>query len=459
MTPYEAIQQKHKLPFELYQYQQDTVNTLAPIPRSGHYLDIGTGKTITATAAALYKMLHGVEHAIVLAPPVLLNNWARTILSVSDTSCQIYRGSPKERTAMQLVAQFIVMSYQIFKKDWDRLWRAFAGKRLVLIADEAQAVKNVGSQNYKMLRDFVAEHDLMLLTGTPLSNPGDAYAYIKLIAPEIYRNQHQFENIHVKERDFFDRVTEWRNLDLLAGNLKVNSVRILKEDVLKDLPPITYTPLYYDLDPKHLKLYQRLCEEQIAKLPNGDKIDLTQVTALFHALQQVPCNAEHFSGGELRSSAMDLLDEVMEELDGRKLLVFTNYVMTNRRLLEHGKKYGVKAIFSETKDKEASLQAFIHDPGCRLLVLQVQAGGAGIDGLQDVANDVLFLEMPQVPYHFHQACGRLHRAGQRKNVNVRVAIAERTLQVRLWENLQDKDSLVNRVVRGPQDLRDALSGK
>jgi SNF2 family DNA or RNA helicase len=79
---------------------------------------------------------------------------------------------------------------------------------------------------------------LLLLTGTPINSPLDAYAMIRLISPRIYRSQEQFENIHVAEHDFYGNVVAWSNLDLLRENLAVGSARLLKEDVIADLPPI-----------------------------------------------------------------------------------------------------------------------------------------------------------------------------------------------------------------------------
>ena len=43
-------------------------------------------------------------------------------------------------------------------------------------------------------------------------------------------------------------------------------------------------------------------------------------------------------------------------------------------------------------------------------------------------------------------------------MSVRVAVANRTCNVRQLQQLMDKDALVNRVVRGVQDLRDAIHG-
>ena len=167
-----------------------------------------------------------------------------------------------------------------------------------------------------------------------------------------------------------------------------------------------------------------------------------------------------FSGGEVEQTVLDLIHETMDELDGGKLVVYTRYVMTNRLMLEACQKYGVVAIYGEVspKQKQNAIDRFIADPSCRMIVLQTEAGGAGIDGLQEVCSDGLFIEMPLIPTTFHQACGRIDRSGQKLPVNIRVAIANKTIQHRIFEMVMEKDTLVNSVVRGPKDIRDAIHG-
>lgn len=459
--PYKELKSKVDLPVELYEFQQAAVNALGPLPRLGLYFDVGCGKTFTAIVISLYKMLYtGVEKVVVIMPPVLLQNWKRNIEKFPDTDVLVYAGTPAQRKKLKFDKKFILVGIQMFKRDIKRFEAELGHCRLFIVVDEAQALKNPASDNFKFVRDFSLINDLCLLTGTPLSVPEDGYAYIKLLTPEVYKSQYQFESIHVTERDFrTNKPKEYAHLDMLNRNLLLVAHRVLKEDVLKDLPELTYTPIYYDLEPEHLKLYNRMVDEQMVKLTNGGKIDLTNVSALYQALQQVPCSAEYFSEGRVRSTVYDLIDAVMDELAGKKLVIFCHYRRTTTQLLEYLSGFGAVALWGDTKDRQAPIDTFVKDPKCKIIILQIQAASAGIDGLQDVCQDMLFVEMPYRAATFHQAIARLHRDGQKNGVNCRVAIAQKTLQVRVWEFLQDNDSLVNTVIRGAQDIRAALEGR
>ena len=462
LTPYEWVREKAQFPIPLYWYQSKAVDEFTELGRSALYFDVGTGKTLTAIALALTKMFYAesADTTLVIVPPVLITNWCRNIAKVTDQSVVAYSGTPAARRKLDLSARFIVVGVQIFKKDYQYICDNIAHKRVFVVVDEAQMLKNTGSDNYAKVRDFAREQQICLLTGTPLSVPLDGYAMIKLVNPTIYKTMTQFASIHVKESDFYGRPKEYQHLELLNKNLMINASRVIKEDVLKDLPELTYNPIHYDMDPKHLKLYNKLVDEEMAKHPDGSMIDLTGAQALYQALQQVPCNAEHFSGGTTTSSILDLVDSVLDELGGRKLVIFSYYVMTTKRLLAHLEGRGAVALYGQTRDRQAQLDRFVQDPKCQVIILQLRAGGAGIDDLQTVCNELLLVELPiTIAAHFRQAVARVHRNGQKTGVNCRIAIANGTLQARLWENMQENDSLVNTVIRGPMDIRDSLRGK
>jgi len=279
-------------------------------------------------------------------------------------------------------------------------------------------------------------------------------------------------NIHVAAVDFFDNVTEWRHLDLLQSNLLINSCRILKEDVLKDLKEPIYTPIYYPLAPDHRKLYDRLMTEQLLEFESGKVIDATSATRLYNAAQQIVLNFAHFADDpSKRSSGFDVLDATLEELglepngprapvgSTRKLLIFSLYKMTNRTVVEYLRDYGAVACYSEVSpgQQAKNIDRFMEDPKCKILVAQPLSAGYGLN-LQDCCSDVLFLETPTVPAHFHQGVARVYREGQKQTPNVRIAIAEKTIQTLLHKRLLEKDALVNRIQIGFKDLKEAIYG-
>lgn len=481
-APYELSQSYYRLPLpgggELWPLQQEAVNTLAPLQRAAYYAEVGTGKTAMSTSHAIYQQLVGMADChVITVPPILVTAWVAWLQKIPGARAVAYEGTPRQRKQIQLTAldedgkvipahDFVVMSLPIFKQDFAHISEAVAELVVGLIVDEATAVKNSGTDNHRMVAQFAIGRPLILLTGTPLATPNDGFAYVKLLAPEIYRNKRVFDSVHVTKVDFFGNVQEWGNLEILQKNMQVNSIRLRKKDVLPDLPDPIYQPIPYKLDPEHYALYERIAEEQILELESGGKIDATSVSKLWNCLQQVILNWDYFSEcpGNV-SAGFELCDEIFEELGagqdgGRKLLMFANYRMTARAVAQRYQRYNVQIVNGEVTGsaRENSVQRFIHDPTCWGMSIQPRSGGFGVDGLQTVCSDVLFLECPTSAILFPQAVGRVDRAGQTESPLIRIAVAQNTLQQKLHRLLLNNDELTTFVQGGWKSLRESLYG-
>lgn len=488
MTPYEAIRERYNFPFELRPYQYEEVNRLSEGNQgiflytgdagnqgdgvhAGHYDEPGTGKTAISTHQMLYQLeFHGVANYIVLMPPILIPQWARWLRSISrkgsnkPLSVTEWVGTPARRQKLDRSSTFFLMSYQMFKNDWEVLWEMFEGKRVGLNADEGHALKNHESANHKAVYQFLdGDRPVMILTGTPLTKPGDAYGYCRLIAPGRYRNQRHFERIHAGERDDYEKILTWENLDVLAESMRINSSRILRREVQDQLPPVQFTPIGYDLAPAHLKLYQQLSVEKLLEFEDGREINALSESALYAALQQIIVNWAYFDDDEGRVPAvLEVIDTVFEEIGpNAKLAIAAHFVRSNQTLLAALQKYGAVAVYGEVnaKAKQDAIARFIDDPNCRAILLQPSSAGFGVDGLQHVCSDMLIVEAPTTAPPFWQVVARLDRDGQKSPVNCRIAIANKTVQVRMFKNLLENDAQINSVQRGFQDLKDALLGE
>lgn len=468
MTPYEAVRAQFEFPFELRPYQIQEVNDLCEFTRVGYYWEPGSGKTSGSTHQALYWGIQlGVKQCLIVMPPILLLQWELWLRSVTNlrtgkpVTVTVYNGDPKRRATLNLGSNFILVSYGVLRNDIDYLLGRFDQRAICVIADEATAIKNQESQTHKAIALIAEGRPLQLLTGTPVNKPGDSYAYVKLIAPSIYRNRRHFDRIHVLEKDEYNNITAWQNLELMAQNMRVQTSRILRREVRKELPPVIYTPRNYSLDPAHLALYKRLAEERLLEFADGTEIDAISAQALRSALQQIVVNWGEFANDPgCRPAILDLIEGTMEETGGKKLVVVANFRRSNRYLQDALQKYKATAIYGDVtpKGKQAALRAFISDPDCLVLLVQPESAGYGIDGLQHVSSDMLIVEAPTTPTPFQQVVARLDRDGQLDIVHVRVAIAQGTVQVGMFNNLLKNDALAHSVQGGYESLRKSIYG-
>lgn len=439
--------------------QAQDAEYMASVPAAGNFSDVGTGKTVVSTVASLLR--DGVQVTLVVVPPILIPQWVAWLEKVGGGPVCRFQGPPKHRDNLPAEsARWVVMSHAIYRDSFPRWSRLGLSKTLELIVDEAHALKNAGSVLFKRTL-HQPKAALQLLTGTPTSKPSDAYAYIKHKDPTLYRGYGHFEAVHVESRDFFGQVSAWRELELLSERLNAKTVRRTKEEVFGyDLSPI-FQRIPYDLHPDHLKLYNRLIDEQLLLLPTGEKIDATTAQRLYHQMQQAVCNWNEFSGDpKNRSAIYDLVDEVVADtrcLDPAKskLIIFTHYKRTSRNLLAYLQPHAAGA-YSEV-DSAKSIERFLHDPACRILVGQPSSCGVGLNPAH-LCSEVLFVEAATVPLLMNQAIGRVDRKGQKVRPTVRFAAANRTIQPSLYSRLLANDELVAKIEQ-IDSLRKKLRGE
>lgn len=457
----QELKQRYPLPFTLKETQEEDIQQLLEMPSALLDLPVGYGKTCIATYTVLG---HEADKVLVTVPPILTVQWVRWLDSVVGAGQAVaYEGGPKVRKEIDLPSyKWVIASYGILRNDFSRIqsWLG-TGQNSKVVVDECQNLKNSSSVLFRNIKELSNDHGTFLMTGTPMSSPMDAYAPIKIKTPHLYRDKSQFERIHVKEVDFFKRPTEWQNLDLLQTNLRMQCVYRDKIEVHGHLEARTW-PIYYSLAPAHRNLYDKLMEEQLLLLPTGAKIDATTQQRLYNAAQQIVTNWDYFSGDDTaRSAIYDLIDEVCDEiavhrLDSSKLIIWTWFTRTTASVVSYLKNYGAVAAYSGANSAK-SVERFMTDPTCRILVAQPGSAGAGLNP-QYVCWNSIFVETPTRTIPFKQAAGRIDREGQKFCANNRVATAAGTIQEQLFSNLLENDDLVSLASGSVSSIREAIFG-
>lgn len=473
MRSLEEVLAAHPLPhplggtMTLKPLQIEDILKAAELRRALLDLPVGYGKTVILTCIAL--MLEP-DLSIVLVPPILIPQWVAWLNSIPGAGRALaYDDSPAKRKKLPLTeVDWLVMSYQVFNNDIAHLRKTCSGGEVFLAVDEAHNLKGRGVL-FKNVRDFAMGRDLMLATGTPLSKPGDAYAYIKLLTPEVYPTYYAFENIHAKEKNIFKQVTEWHNLDLLQENFNLRRIHRTKEEVHAHLPQANVIPIYYDLSKEHMALYRDLMEQQLLVLEDGSKIDATTATRLYHAAQQIVIDFGAFAGDPTKRSAIfDLIDGVADEIglgedsdeERSKLILWTTHRSVSRLVHAHMEarlaKTGRRAVaaFSEV-DSKKSIKEFMEDPLTVNLTAQPGSAGAGLNP-QYLCWECGFIQIPTTTIPFTQSAGRIDREGQRFNPNIRLFIARGTIQEQLLKNLTSNDELVKKASGSRQGIKDLI---
>ena len=452
-----------KAGFQLTDKQIKAVEEAAGYGKVLLNLEVGVGKTVMATAVSL---LLGYEKNLVVVPPILITPWL-TWLKQMGCDVVAYRGSPVKRKEINLkAANWIVMSHDIFRRDYQHVKSSVGKFRYSLILDEAHAAKSPKSVLFRYVLEITSgDVGLQLLTGTPISSILDSYSYIKLKTPGAYRSYKAFTNLHVKEYDFYNNPKEFQNLDFLRKNFDINTITGTKEEFHGFRIEPMFPDGLYELDPAHHKLYKQLVDEQLLLVADGEVLDATTSQRLYQALQQVVCNWAHFSGdASKRSAVYDVIDQTVEETQcsdpaKSKLIIWTRAKMTSRSVLSYCNdvlKVKAVAAYSEV-DSEKSIKAFMEDPGVRVLVGQPRSCGAGLNP-QHICWEALYVELESSSILMRQSLGRLVRVGQKHIPRIKIAVAKGTIQEAVLKRLLKNDDQVSTVETSKKSVRHMLLG-
>lgn len=97
--------------------------------------------------------------------------------------------------------------------------------------------------------------------------------------------------------------------------------------------------------------------------------------------------------------------------------------------------------------RQAHVDRFQNDPTCRLIVLNMQAGGVGLT--LTAASNVAFLELGWTPAIHDQAEDRAHRIGQEADsVNAWYLLADETIDDKIFALIQEKRVVVTAAADG-----------
>lgn len=458
-TPVDVVLEQVKLPFALREYQKEDINKLAVLDKTGLWISLGLGKTVIAFCMGCYKLIKAeFKKCYVLCPASLVTQWV-DFIAPTKASVVAYKGSPKQRENLDITANFVVMSYEMFRQDYDRLKSSEA----YYILDEATVFCNTSNIVYKMLAGGEVRKEkkipgklkpeiikrsfepilkgCCMLTATPLNRIEDSFGLINLKTPGVYSSVYQFERIHISSKNYFNQPETYQNLDLLKDNLMLNSSRRLVSDHI-DLPPITYNTILYDLSPEHQRLYEKLIDERMLEFDGEVLIDAVSAMALYQACQKIIICPEG-GGLKIAPAIFELLDLHIDR--AQQFIIFSNYVNTNKKFME---KYSIGGVFGGVGNRDKTISDF-KEGKLKGLAINTRAGGSGLN-LQN-NNTIMFAELPITPRDFRQAVGRCHRSGQEQKVVVNIFVARSTIQETLAARIIQKDEMTQQVM-GESDL-------
>ena len=421
--------------------------------------DMGLGKTVQVLGLHLAR--RGVGPTLVVCPTTLLGNWEREAARFAP-GVPVRRHHGADRS-LDAVAddEVVVTTYGLVRRDAATLAAIPWG---LVVADEAQAVKNPWSRTARALRT-VGSGARMALTGTPVENRlSDLWALLDWTTPGLLGTLDDFQRTVATpiERDQDEEATE-----RLAAIVKPFLLRRKKSDpdIAPDLPPKTETDRFVGLTTEQATLYRAVADELLDDVAETEGIERRgRVLKLLTALKQICNHPAQYLGQDAplrgRSGKLEAAVELLEVItdEASSALVFTQYVAMGHLLGAALHDVGIPSQFLHGSVPVRRRQEMVDEFQAgtpRVLVLSLKAGGTGLNLTR--ATHVLHFDRWWNPAVEDQASDRAWRIGQDQPVQVHRLVCEGTLEERIGVLLERKRALADAVVSGGESWVSELS--
>jgi SNF2 family DNA or RNA helicase len=459
-----------------YAHQREAVAAAMQAFESGRpgfalLLEMGCGKTLAALELAARLHRQGkVRRVLIVCPSSVVPVWSREIAQFLDrprgavSYAELLGTKTKRLDALSWLqeaqricgADSIAVAIINYESAW-RLGRELAAwKPDMVIADESQRIKGHASKQTKGVTALAARARYRLaLSGTPVTNgPMDVFAQWRYLDPSIFGpSYYAFRATYAVMGGFEGKqVVGYKALERLTERAHSIAYRVTKADAL-DLPATTDVTVPVELSSAERGAYQQLARDSVAEFAAGE-VSVANVLTRLLRLQQIASGSVPLDDGtvqRLGTSKADAVIEIVEDAvsGGDKVVVFARFRSEIAELVS--RLPGCVELTGDTPTGERGelVRRFQEDEDVRVLVAQLQVGGAGIT--LHAASTMVFASLDFNYASYEQAKARIHRIGQTRPCTYYHVLATGTVDEQIAEALRLKrnvaDLIVNRGAR------------
>jgi len=458
------------LGIRLHRYQEVGVHFLATTGRAMLADDMGLGKTVQAIAAALLlRRGGGARRVLVVCPASIKHQWRHEIAKACAETARIADEGKAGRIRQYRVwkSGFLILNYELVVRDLDLI---LATRPDLIILDEAQRIKNWDTKTAVAVKQLESPY-AFVLTGTPLENRlGELHSLVEFLHPRALGPRWRLMPFHSRT-DVSGRITSYEDLDVLRARLQPFFLRRERSEVADQLPERTDHTFWTGMTAVQRRPYRaqaarlaRLLAHRRTLRPGEVRVVLQTLTSM-----RILCNAwaqfefDQFASkvaGDAAATPEDLrmlhspkleefarvLEDLLEERRTKvvvfsqweRMLRLAHYVVRGL-LTRRGERAEVFHGGLDGKARIRMLEAFRADESLRVM-FSTDAGGLGLN-LQEAAAVVVNLEVPWNPATLDQRAARVHRLGQRRQVQVIHFVTFDAIEERVRQVVESKRAL------------------
>ncbi|KQN75092.1 DEAD/DEAH box helicase [Devosia sp. Leaf64] len=447
---------------ELMTHQARAVAKLSPSRVAALFMDMGTGKSLTALRLAELKQANW-NKLFWFCPCALRQTVLEQIIEHTDIPADMVtvwnqQGMRKRSRRDDALVHIIGIETMSSSTNAVLRYNQLLTEDGFVIVDESSYIKaNRAKRTQRITAMSDRSRYRMIMTGTPLTDSIiDLFAQMTFLSPKIlgHNSWYSFANAHIEYetkpsrfnksmRIRTGRVLRTFDKDVLAAQIEPYVFQVRREECL-DLPKQIYVDRTCELAEWQRELYEQAKLDALASR-DWDAWNDTSILQLFTTLQKIVVG---FAGQVVRADnpRIDLLLETIGEIaDDEPLIIWTKYLEAADTICQIlGRHYGSDQVWKFTgrvgeTQRNHNLENWRRKG--RFLIATQAIGGHGLT-LNEAAYSLFYADSFKYAERI-QAEGRNHRIGQERPVVYTTLRCEDTIDNRIEHKLQLTDSVVS----------------
>ena len=423
---------------KLFEYQKQGIEFL--VSRQGGMLldEQGLGKTIQALEAVKKT---NAKVLVIVCPAIMQGTWLHHVTNLI----------PKEITTY-------IHSYEWYVKltNFRGLLKEIVNKEVAVIVDESHYIKTPTSKRTKTVQHLLTLENIILkvlLTGTPITRDvDDLFTQLKVFYPNFCRTIFEYRKRYMNciHSYFGDTFKGFKNDSAKAeiiNYLKHCSLRRTKKSAGLELPSITRTPVFVDINKK-------VAEKSLEILDYATKV-INGVDDYAEYKTNLAEEASHIASVR-KALGVAKVPQVLQYVEHllqsgtQKLIVFGVHIdvvnLIYEALKEKYKEIKTHRIIGATTNpqREKIINEFQNEDTPQIIVANMIACGVGVTLTK--AHTVVFAELDFTPSNIMQAEARVHRITQEHIVNSIFMIANESLDSKILGIIREKIGVIKEVI-------------
>ena len=450
-------------------HQAEAIRATRDLPYAALFHEQGLGKTKMALDLALAWLVRQiVDSVIVVTKKSLVQNWIHeTSIHTYLSPITISQDRNRNYLAFNRPGRFYLTHYEAIYSERGRFHLFSQARRLGVILDEAQKIKNPDSKVTKALHALAPNFTRrVIMTGTPVANrPYDIWSLIYFLdqGESLSETYSEFKTMTdlPKGHDPSTEMTEQFEQALMNVLQRIQrfTIRETKASVSISLPDKEVRDKVVTMEPRQAELYCRFRDDIATEITRDGAVVSDQVDNILKRLLrlvQIASNPrlvdDNYGSKPCKLLALERILN-SKRCGQPKTILWTNFTENVSALAAHFRGMHPAVVHGRLSISERNRQVkrFLEERQCLLLVA---TPGAAKEGLTlTVANHAVFVDRSFSLDDYLQAQDRIRRISQTKACLVEVLIARNSVDEWVDELLAAKQ-LAAALVQADVDLRE-----